>query len=56
MPNEDSSRDILQKIVTFAQKICQFKKTNEPQKNRLEVGFLGFFFGFFWAGFFYCQP
>jgi hypothetical protein len=45
-------RHFIRKIVTFAQKIeVSFKKTNKTQKTHFEVGFLGGFFGFYWAGF-----
>jgi hypothetical protein len=38
--------------VTFAQKMSVFLKNPiKPQKTRLEVGFLGGFFGVFLAGF-----
>jgi hypothetical protein len=43
--------------VTFSQKMdVSLKKSNITQKKTLRGGFLGLFFGFYWAGFFIANP
>jgi hypothetical protein len=49
--NSNPNKTLLETFYKKNSDFCTKKKPIKPKKPRFEVGFLGGFFGFYWAGF-----